>query len=56
MRFLSLQVRPSNPLASVANITRYPSVSTSRIFMPLDLNDIDNYSHIVFSRFVRIST
>lgn len=55
MRSLPAQVRATCLRTVISCVTRLPQIFTPRPSLPLDLNDIDNYSQVTLSRFVRIS-
>lgn len=54
MRSLPTQARATSLRTVISCVMRHPPILTPCPSLPLDLNDIDNYSHIEFSRFVRI--
>lgn len=55
MRSLPAQARAMCLRTVTYCVMRPPPLFILRAFLPLDLNDIDNYSQVMFSRFVRIS-
>jgi hypothetical protein len=55
MRSLPAQARATCLRTVTSCVMRHPPIFIPRAFLPLDLNDIDNYSQVTLSRFVRIS-
>lgn len=55
MRSLPAQARATSLRTVIYCVMRHPPILPPCLSLPLDLNDIDNYSQVTLSRFVRIS-
>ncbi|EJS95932.1 Hypothetical protein Y17_0908 [Pectobacterium wasabiae CFBP 3304] len=48
MRSLAMQVRTASLRTVIACVIKHPPITTPCVFLPIDLNDIDNYSQMIF--------